>query len=133
MAVYAHYSATQCPILVVMDRLGDKWAMLILKSLRENGGPMRFNHLRRDIEGVSQKVLSQSLKGLERDGLVSRVVLQTVPVSVEYAMTPLMNSLKVPLDALSDWADEHIGEVLDARWRFDVAREDDQTTNRLTG
>jgi DNA-binding HxlR family transcriptional regulator len=79
------YAAT-CPTRLVLDRVADKWAVLILGSLSEE--PVRFDELRRLIEGVSQKMLSQTLKSLERDGLVSREAIPTVPVTVEYSVTP---------------------------------------------
>lgn len=83
--------AAQCPTRLVLDCIADKWAVLILGLLRER--PWRFNALLRQIEGLSQKVLSQTLKRLERDGLLSRTAYPTVPVTVEYALTPLGDSL----------------------------------------
>ena len=80
------YSA-DCPTRQILDRVGDKWAVLILLLLREQ--PTRFNQLRRTIEGISQKMLSQVLKSLERDGLIRRRAIATVPVTVEYSITPL--------------------------------------------
>ena len=77
----------RCPTRAVLDRIADKWALLILDRLGE--GTARFNVLKREIEGMSQKVLSQTLKALERDGLISRKAYPTVPVTVEYALTPL--------------------------------------------
>ena len=76
-----------CPTRQILDRVGDKWAVLILLLLRDE--PMRFNALRRTIEGISQKMLSQVLKSLERDGLIKRRAIATVPVTVEYSITPL--------------------------------------------
>ena len=78
--------ASQCPTRQLLDRIADKWSTLILIALGR--GPIRFNELKRRIEGVSQKMLSQTLKSLERDGLVSRTVVATVPVTVTYAVTP---------------------------------------------
>ena len=92
--------------------------MLILGLLAN--GPMRFNQLRRQIEGLSQKMLSQTLKSLERDGLISRKAFPTVPVTVEYSITPLGQTLTSTLDALRIWAESHIGEVLDAQKRYDT-------------
>ena len=80
------YSA-DCPTRQILDRVGDKWAVLILLLVRHE--PMRFNALRRTIEGISQKMLSQVLKSLERDGLIKRRAIATVPVTVEYSITPL--------------------------------------------
>jgi DNA-binding HxlR family transcriptional regulator len=82
-------------------------------------GPVRFNRLRRTVEGISQKMLSQTLKTLERDGLVSRKAIATVPVTVEYAATPLGRSLAAPMDALRIWAETHMDEVLASQQRYD--------------
>ena len=96
------YAAT-CPTRLVLDRVADKWAVLILGSLRDQ--PVRFNELRRMIEGISQKMLSQTLKSLERDGLVSRKAIPTVPVTVEYSITPLGRTLSATVDSLRVWAE----------------------------
>lgn len=108
-----------CPTRRVLDRIADKWTVLILGRL--GAGPRRFNHLRREIEGVSQKMLSQTLKGLERDGLVSREAFPTVPVTVEYAITPLGQTLSSSVDALRIWAETYIDEVEAAQQRYDKA------------
>jgi DNA-binding HxlR family transcriptional regulator len=109
-----------CPTRLVLDCIGNKWAVLVLGLLAN--GPMRFNRLRREIEGVSQKMLSQTLKRLERDGLVSRKVTLTVPITVEYAMTPLCGTLTGTVNALRAWAETHIEEVLAAQQRYDAAQ-----------
>jgi DNA-binding HxlR family transcriptional regulator len=106
-----------CPTRMALDRIGDKWSVLTLILIRDK--PMRFNALRRAIEGITQKMLSQTLKALERDGLISRTVLPTAPVSVEYAITPLGATLAATLDRLHQWACEHIGEVMRAQARYD--------------
>ena len=111
------YSA-DCPTRLVLDRIADKWTALLLGLLTD--GPMRFNQLRRAVEGLSQKMLSQTLKALERDGLVTRTATPTVPVTVEYALTPLGRSLGAALAPLVVWAGEHIGEVLQARARYEA-------------
>jgi DNA-binding HxlR family transcriptional regulator len=113
------YSA-KCATRVVLDRIADKWAVLILGLLKD--GPVRFNRLRRDIEGISQKMLSQTLKNLERDGLVQRTAYPTVPVTVEYSLTPLGRTLTETFGALRRWAETHIGEVLIAQRRYDRGR-----------
>ncbi|WP_439598139.1 winged helix-turn-helix transcriptional regulator [Falsiroseomonas sp.] len=110
--------ASDCPTRVVLDRIADKWAVLLLGLLAE--GPLRFNALRRRVQGLSQKVLSQTLKGLERDGLVRRTAFATVPVTVEYAITPLGATLAERLDLLRDWAERHIAEVQAAQARYDA-------------
>jgi DNA-binding HxlR family transcriptional regulator len=111
------YSA-DCPTRQILDRVGDKWAVLILLLLREQ--PTRFNQLRRTIEGISQKMLSQVLKSLERDGLIRRRAIATVPVTVEYSITPLGATLAAAVDPLRDWAESHLKEVLVAQRRYDA-------------
>jgi DNA-binding HxlR family transcriptional regulator len=111
------YSA-DCPTRLILNRVGDKWAVLILLLLREQ--PTRFNQLRRTIEGISQKMLSQVLKSLERDGLIRRRAIATVPVTVEYSITPLGATLAAAVDPLRDWAESHLKEVLVAQRRYDA-------------
>ncbi|MBD9592369.1 MULTISPECIES: helix-turn-helix domain-containing protein [unclassified Ensifer] len=106
-----------CPTRLVLDRLADKWAVLVLGKLDEQ--PVRFNQLKREIDGISQKVLSQTLKKLERDGLVSRSVFATVPVTVEHAITPLGRTLTSTVAALTRWAEENIEAVLQAQQKYD--------------
>jgi DNA-binding HxlR family transcriptional regulator len=108
----------RCPTRLVLDRIADKWALLILDRLQ--GGPVRFNHLRRDIKGLSQKVLSQTLKKLERDGLVSRTVYATVPVTVEYALTSLGRTLTDTVATLAHWAERNMDAVLAAQRAYDA-------------
>ncbi len=107
----------RCPTRQVLDRLADKWALLILDRLQ--GAPVRFNQLRRDIQGISQKVLSQTLKKLERDGLLSRSVFATVPVTVEYALTDLGQSLIQTVSTFAHWAEQHMDAVLLAQVKYD--------------
>lgn len=107
-----------CPARLLLERLADKWAMLILD--RVDGAPVRFNQLRRDIKGISQKVLSHTLKRLERDGLVTRTVHPTVPVTVEYAITPLGATLTDTASAFAHWAEQHMDAVLSAQARYDA-------------
>ncbi|WP_422570107.1 winged helix-turn-helix transcriptional regulator [Antarcticirhabdus aurantiaca] len=109
--------AANCPTRLVLDRLADKWALLVLERLR--GETVRFNRLRRDVEGVSQKVLSQTLKRLERDGLVARTVIPTVPVTVEYALTPLGLNLADTVSAFAHWAERNIEAILAAQAAYD--------------
>jgi DNA-binding HxlR family transcriptional regulator len=110
--------SSNCPTRKVLDRVADKWAVLVLGLLIE--GPIRFNRLRRAVEGISQKMLSQTLKSLERDGLVSRKAFATVPVTVEYAITPLGQTLATTLDALRVWAETHMEEVTANQQRYDA-------------
>ncbi|MFD1704309.1 winged helix-turn-helix transcriptional regulator [Methylopila henanensis] len=114
----ANAYAASCPTRMVLDSIADKWAALILGLLAT--GPRRFNQLRREVEGLSQKVLSQTLKGLERDGLVTRTAFPTVPVTVEYALTPLGLTLAHVVDGLRIWAETHIADVLEAQSLYDA-------------
>jgi DNA-binding HxlR family transcriptional regulator len=113
------YSA-DCPTRQILDRIGDKWAVLILLLLRDE--PMRFNQLRRAIEGISQKMLAQVLKSLERDGLIKRRAIPTVPVTVEYSILPLGLTLAAAVDHLRDWAENNLKDVLAAQRRYDAQR-----------
>jgi DNA-binding HxlR family transcriptional regulator len=113
------YSA-DCPTRQILDRVGDKWAVLILLLLRAE--PTRFNQLRRAIEGISQKMLSQVLKSLERDGLLRRHAIATVPVTVEYSITPLGLTLADAVDPLRHWAEQNLKEVQTAQRRYDTQR-----------
>ena len=110
--------AAACPTRLVLDRIADKWAVLLLGLLAKE--PMRFNQLKREVEGISQKMLSQSLKNLERDGLVSRKATPTVPVTVEYSITPLGETLSATVDPLRVWAENHIEQVLTSQRRYDT-------------
>jgi DNA-binding HxlR family transcriptional regulator len=101
----------------VLNRVGDKWSVLIVGTLGE--GPQRFSELRRSIEGISQRMLTLTLRGLERDGLVTRTMYATMPPRVDYALTPPGRTLLVPVLALAAWADEHRTEIQRARVRFD--------------
>lgn len=105
-----------CPVRGVLDRIGDKWSVLIVLTLA--AAPHRFGALRRAVPDISQRMLTQTLRDLERDGLLSRTVFPTKPPSVEYALTPLGESLLVPLQALVRWADDHHAEILAARARM---------------
>lgn len=102
-----------CPTRRILDRIGDKWTVLIVGAIGDE--TVRFSELRRRVEGVSQKMLTQTLRGLEEDGLVTRTVIAQVPVKVEYQLTEAGQSLREPLKALEEWAIVHLGQVLDAR------------------
>ncbi len=112
------YSAC-CPTRMVLDHVADKWAGLILMLLA--AGSARFNELRRRVDGISPKVLSQVLKRLERDGLLTRHVFATVPVTVEYRITPLGRTLHAAIEPLVLWAEEHIDAVLAAQAAYGAA------------
>jgi DNA-binding HxlR family transcriptional regulator len=101
----------------VLDRIGDKWTVLVVGLLEH--GPVRFNRIKAALPGISQKVLTSTLRSLERDGLVLREVTLDVPVKVAYSLTPLGRSLSTPLAALRDWSAVHYCSVLRAREAFD--------------
>ena len=103
----------------ILARIGDKWTMQVVMSL--SAGPVRFNALRRAIDGISQRMLTRTLRALERDGLVERAVTPSVPPRVDYSLTPLGRSLRDPIGVLGVWAMANKDEVDSARARFDAA------------
>lgn len=105
--------AAGCPSRRLLDRIGDRWTVLVVGVLED--GPHRFSELRRAVGGVSQKMLTQTLRGLERDGLVTRTVFAEVPPRVEYELTTAGRTLQEPLKALERWSIEHFGQV-SASW-----------------
>jgi DNA-binding HxlR family transcriptional regulator len=107
-----------CPTRMVLDRIADKWTVLIVGALENK--TKRFGELRREIGGVSQKMLTQTLRGLERDGLVTRVVYASVPPKVEYSLTELGRTLVRILEAIRGWSEKNIGDVLKAREDYDT-------------
>lgn len=117
--------AAACPTRQVLDRIADKWTVLVLSLLAD--GPMRFNRLRGRIEGISQKMLSQTLRSLERDGLVTRRVFPTVPVTVEYSITPVGATLAATLTPLRLWAEENMDAIMRARQDYDRAGNEAET------
>ena len=102
----------------ILSRVGDKWTVLIVMMLAD--GPRRFNELKRMIGGISQRMLTLTLRGLERDGFVSRTMYPTIPPRVDYELTPLGQSLRVPIEELGNWAFAHIPVVDQARREFDM-------------
>lgn len=106
----------------VLDKIADKWTILILTVLCPE--PARFNEIKRRLNGVTHKALADALKRLERNGLVTRTVLPTAPIGVEYAITPLGHSLRQPFEALCAWALEHGGAIAAASSAYDRARQD---------
>lgn len=110
-----------CPTRRLLDRVGDRWTVLVIGSLAD--GPLRYTELRARIDGISQKMLTQTLRGLERDGLVTRTMTAQVPPRVDYELTEAGESLRGPLKALEEWAKAHMSSVLDARDEYDgIAR-----------
>jgi DNA-binding HxlR family transcriptional regulator len=108
----------------VLARIGDKWSVLVIILLGEQ--PLRFNEMRRIIDGISQRMLTLTLRGLERDGLVTRHLTPTIPPTVDYRLTDLGRSLCKPVLALGSWAKEHAGEIEQARTRFDKLKPNDK-------
>jgi DNA-binding HxlR family transcriptional regulator len=113
------YSA-KCPTRQLLDRISDKWVVLVLTLLKD--GPKRFSVLKREIEGISQKMLSQTLRALEQDGLLTRRAFPTVPVTVEYELTTLGRSLNIALSPAIEWAISNMSRVLKARESFDKSK-----------
>ncbi|MEO8701865.1 MAG: helix-turn-helix domain-containing protein [Kofleriaceae bacterium] len=108
-----------CPaIREVLHRVGDKWSVLIVAYLGE--GSMRFSELRRSIEGISQRMLTLTLRGLERDGLITRTVFPEIPPRVDYELTRLGKTLLVPIQGLTEWAEDNRTSIQEARTRFDA-------------
>src|SRR5262245_42659065 len=107
-----------CPSRRLLDTIGDKWASLVIVALGL-GGRMRYSELSARIAGVSQKMLTQTLRGLERDGLLTRTVTASVPVRVDYELTPLGQSLLGTICHLKEWAEDHMPEVDAARAAYD--------------
>ncbi len=106
-----------CPTRLVLNRIADKWTVLVMSLLAQE--TKRFSALQRDIGGVSQKMLTQTLRGLERDGLVTRTIYPTVPPKVEYTLTPLGHTLVELLDGVRLWAETNIEDVLKAQMAYD--------------
>ena len=113
-----------CPSRKLLDRISDKWVTLVICALA--GGPMRFSALSRQLAGVSQKMLTQTLRTLERDGLVTRHVTPTVPVRVDYELSDLGRSLLGPIQHMKDWAESHMPDVSTSQLAYDAAREKDE-------
>jgi DNA-binding HxlR family transcriptional regulator len=112
--------SSDCPSRQLLDRIGDKWSVLIVIALAD--GSRRYSELAARIEGVSQKMLTQTLRGLERDGMLTRTVHASVPPRVDYELTGLGRSLLEPITALEEWAMRHMNEVITARRRHDSLR-----------
>ena len=105
-------------ISTLLSRIGDKWTVLVVTTLGQ--GPRRFNELRREIPSVSQRMLTLTLRNLERDGLVSRTVTPTIPPRVDYELTGLGHSLQKPIEGLARWALDNVGAIHEAQARFDA-------------
>ena len=116
----AGFDPARCPVRNVLDRIGDKWSMLMLTALAARH--RRFGELFRVMPDISKRMLTQTLRDLERDGLVTRHVFPTKPPGVEYRLSPLGQSVLEPLSALVGWADRHFPNIEAARARFDAAQ-----------
>lgn len=110
--------AASCPTRQVINRIGDRWSLLVIHALTNN--TVRFNQLQRLVEGVSQKMLTQTLRALERDGLVHRQLYASVPLRVEYSLTSLGRTLSDQITPLRNWAYAHMDDIETARSRFDA-------------
>jgi len=117
-----HESSTCRRISEILSRVGDKWTVLVIVQLRE--GPLRFSDIKRRLGSISQKMLTSTLRALERDGFLTRTVYPTVPPRVDYALTPLGRDLLQPVTTMADWATRNVDAIDRARARFDGARAD---------
>jgi DNA-binding HxlR family transcriptional regulator len=111
-----------CPSRQILDQISDKWSMMTIAVL--NDGPLRFNVIKRRLEGITQKALTQTLRRLERNGLVERKVIASSPVAVEYSITPLGRSLQPAFGSLYEWNIGHLPEIEKAQRRFNRQKTD---------
>jgi DNA-binding HxlR family transcriptional regulator len=116
---HTHAPSDCSRVAPVLSRIGDKWTILVVMVLGE--GPMRFNELRRRVGGISQRMLTLTVRGLERDGFVTRTLFPTIPPRVDYELTVLGHSLLTPIRELGSWALQNIGLIEEAQHRFDQA------------
>ena len=112
-----------CASRTVLEVIANKWTNLVVCALRD--GPMRFGQLRRQLEGITQKMLTQTLRALERDGLVTRTLYPTIPPRVDYELTDLGRDAAGLFDSLIVWAEQHVAEITTARHRYDERAEDE--------
>jgi len=119
MPIETEHTPANCRAREMIVRVADKWSMYVIHVLAD-AGPLRFNELRRRVDGVSQRMLTVTLRGLERDGLVSRAMYPEVPPRVEYALTPLGATLREIVQSLMEWSGAHLTEVDAARARYDA-------------
>lgn len=114
-----------------LARIGDKWTVLVVEQLSEGRGPRRFNEIRRSIDGISQRMLTLTLRALERDGLVTRTVHPTIPPRVDYELTELGRSLRRPLVAVAEWARDNRAAIAEARKNFDETSDASPSSRQL--
>ena len=117
-AAESAHEVDNCLAREILDRIGDKWSVYVIDALA--AGTRRFSELRRDVDGVSQRMLTVTLRALERDGLIVRQVYPLIPPKVEYSLTPLGRSLLAIVEALVTWSGDHISEVEQARRHYDT-------------
>jgi len=117
-----------CPTRLVLDRIADKWTVLVIGSLMHD--TKRFGELRREIGGISQKMLTQTLRGLERDGLVNRKIYPTVPPKVEYSLTFLGTTLIKVLEDIRIWSEQNIEQVLQSQEKYDLSNGNGKSSNK---
>ncbi|SFK14355.1 winged helix-turn-helix transcriptional regulator [Methylocapsa palsarum] len=120
---YSHVPGECSRVAPILSRIGDKWSILVVMLLGD--GPVRFNELRRRVGGISQRMLTLTVRGLERDGYLTRTVFPTIPPRVEYELTPLGRSLLIPMRGLGGWVMENLSLIEDSQKRFD------QTTRKV--
>lgn len=124
------YDPSKCPtVSEMLSRLGDKWTVLVIMMLRD--GPKRFSELKRDVVGISQRMLTLTLRALERDGVVRRTVFTTVPPSVEYELTDLGQSFAEPIVSLGSWVFSNHTLIQKARMEFDARQQDGRAGQKL--
>jgi len=116
---------TDCRARDVLNRVGDKWSVFVIDRLGQ--GSQRFNELRRTIDGITGRMLTVTLRGLERDGLVTRTMHPVIPPRVDYELTPMGATLLETIQQLMDWADSHAGDIYEARQVYDAQRVPDET------
>jgi DNA-binding HxlR family transcriptional regulator len=119
---------SQCPTRQVLDRVADKWTVLVIRTLSD--GTLRFAQVRRTVDGISQKVLTNTLRGLERDGIVTRRIYASVPPKVEYSLTSLGRSLCGLVEGICGWAEANIEQVQEARETYDRTAREVSTSQR---
>lgn len=115
-----------CPVRGILTQVGDKWSTLVILAIATHDGPLRFSELKRNVGGISQRMLTETLRDLERNGVLTRTMYPTIPPKVEYALTQLGQSLVTPIRALVSWARDHRSEIMGAREHFDAGRPADQ-------
>ena len=112
------HAESPCRAREVFARVGDKWSVSVIHLL--GSGTMRFTELRRGIDGISQRMLAVTLRGLERDGIISRTMYPVIPPRVDYSLTPMGRTLLTTITNLVDWADDHLDDIVRARAAYDL-------------